>query len=76
MKLSKNISSLRYKVITVEMNNGIKFKTRSTYSAEFLKLDLDPIIHSAWTMKINITNSLSGEVYRFKDKFKELDFNN
>ena len=76
MRLSKKKVSLSYKVITLEMINGIKFKTRSTHTSSYFKLDLDPSIHSAWTRKINFINSSDGEVFKFKDKFKELDFSN
>ena len=76
MKLKKSIPPLCYKVITVEMTNGIKFKTRSTYLSSYLKLDLDPRLHSAWTRKINFINISVGEVSRFKSKFKLLDFDN
>ena len=40
-----------YHFITVQMNDGSTFKTRSTYGAEgdTLVLDIDPTTHPAWT---------------------------
>ncbi len=40
-----------YHKITVEMTDGSKFETRSTYGKEgdVLKLDIDVISHPAWT---------------------------
>ena len=40
-----------YHMITVEMTDGTKFQTRSTYAKEgdTLHLDIDPTVHPAWT---------------------------
>ena len=40
-----------YHTIKVEMTDGTKFETRSTWGSEgeMLKLDIDPKSHSAWT---------------------------
>ena len=40
-----------YHMITVEMTDGTKFQTRSTWGKEgdTLHLDIDPKVHPAWT---------------------------
>ena len=40
-----------YHTINVVMTDGTKFETKSTWGKEgdTLKLDIDPISHSAWT---------------------------
>ena len=63
-----------YKEIVVEMTDGTKFKTRSTYSNSYLKLDIDPKTHPAWTKEANYVNAKATEVSKFNDKFKGLSF--
>ena len=63
-----------YREITVEMTDGTKFKTRSTFSSDYLKLDVDPITHPAWTKEANYVNVKATEVSKFNDKFKGLTF--
>ena len=61
-----------YHEIEVEMTDGTKFKTRSTWGkeSETLKLEIDPKTHPAWTGgKINI-NSAEGQVAKFERRFK------
>ena len=40
-----------YHTIKVEMTDGKQFETKSTWGSEgeILKLDIDPLSHSAWT---------------------------
>ena len=61
----------KYHKIKVEMTDGSPFETRSTWGSEgeTLKLDIDPISHSAWTGgKQKILDK--GRVSKFNKKFK------
>lgn len=60
-----------YHFITVQMNDGSTFKTRSTYSSEgaTLVLDIDPTTHPAWTGGGQQLLDRGGRVSRFKKKF-------
>lgn len=60
-----------YHFITVQMNDGSSFKTRSTYGAEgdTLVLDIDPTTHPAWTGGGQQILDRGGRVSRFKKKF-------
>lgn len=60
-----------YHMIKVEMTDGSKFETKSTWGKEgdTLKLDVDPKSHSAWTGgKQKILNK--GRVSKFNKKFQ------
>ncbi len=70
----KSSTHPNYKEVTVEMTDGTKFKTRSTYSGDYLKLDIDPKTHPAWTKEANYVNAKATEVSKFNDKFKGLSF--
>ena len=61
----------KYHKIKVEMTDGSQFETKSTWGSEgeTLKLDIDPISHSAWTGgKQKILDK--GRVSKFNNKFK------
>ena len=60
-----------YHFITVQMNDGSTFKTRSTYGAEgeTLVLDIDPTTHPAWTGGGQQILARGGRVSRFKKKY-------
>jgi large subunit ribosomal protein L31 len=60
-----------YHFITVTMNDGTTFKTRSTYGADgdTLVLDIDPTTHPAWTGGGQQLLDRGGRVSRFKKKF-------
>ena len=60
-----------YHFITVQMNDGSTFKTRSTYGAEgeTLVLDIDPTTHPAWTGCGQQLLDRGGRVSRFKKKY-------
>ena len=61
----------KYHKIKVEMTDGSQFETRSTWGSEgeTLKLDIDPISHSAWTGgKQKILDK--GRVSKFNKKFQ------
>ena len=68
--MKKNIDP-KYHKIKVEMTDGSQFETRSTWGSEVetLKLDIDPISHSAWTGgKQKILDK--GRVSKFNKKFQ------
>lgn len=60
-----------YHFITVTMNDGTTFQTRSTYGSEgaSLVLDIDPTTHPAWTGGGQQILDRGGRVSRFKKKF-------
>ena len=59
-----------YHMITVEMTDGTKFQTRSTYGSEgdTLHLDIDPKTHPAWTGGSRKA-AQGGQVERFNKRF-------
>ena len=60
-----------YHKIKVEMPDGTQFETNSTWGKEgdVLKLEIDPLSHSAWTGgKQKILDK--GRVSKFNKKFK------
>ena len=60
-----------YHTIKVEMTDGKQFETKSTQGSEgeILKLDIDPLSHSAWTGgKQKILDK--GRVSKFNKKFQ------
>ena len=65
-----------YHEITVEMTNGTKFKTRSTYgkAGDTLKLDVDPTTHPAWTGGNKFIDENASKIAKFKEKFGGLNF--
>ena len=70
--MKKNIHP-KYHKINVEMTDGSKFETRSTWGSEgeTLKLDIDPKSHPAWvggSQKILD----KGRVNKFNKKFSNL----
>ena len=60
-----------YHFITVTMNDGTTFQTRSTYGSEgaTLVLDIDPTTHPAWTGGGQQILDRGGRVSRFNKKF-------
>ncbi len=61
-----------YNTITVEMTDGTKYQTPSTYGAagDTLQLDIDPNTHPAWTGGQGTLVDRGGRVSRFKERFK------
>ena len=70
--MKKNIHP-KYHKIKVEMTDGSKFETMSTWGKEgdTLKLDIDPKSHSAWT---GGTQKIldKGRVSKYNKKFTDL----
>ena len=60
-----------YHMINVEMTDGTKFQTRSTWGKEGdkLNLDIDPRSHPAWTGGTTQLLDRGGRVSRFQKKF-------
>jgi large subunit ribosomal protein L31 len=60
-----------YHMITVEMTDGTKFQTRSTWGKEgdTLHLDIDPKVHPAWTGGNQKLLDTGGQVARFNKRF-------
>ena len=70
--MKKNIHPNYHKII-VEMTDGSRFETRSTWGSEeeVLKLEIDPKSHSAWTGgKQKILDK--GRVSKYNKKFSNL----
>ncbi|MCA8928938.1 MAG: 50S ribosomal protein L31 [Alphaproteobacteria bacterium] len=61
-----------YHEITVIMTDGTEFKTRSTYGSEgaTLRLDIDPLVHPAWTGGGQRLLDTGGQIARFNKKFQ------
>jgi large subunit ribosomal protein L31 len=60
-----------YHLINVEMTDGTKFQTRSTWGKEgdTLHLDIDPKVHPAWTGGHSKLLDTGGQVARFNKRF-------
>ena len=65
-----------YHKVTIELTDGSKFETRSTYGKEgdTLKLDIDPKSHPAWTGGGQKLLDTGGRVSKFKKKYEGLGF--
>ncbi|HXZ68778.1 MAG TPA: 50S ribosomal protein L31 [Alphaproteobacteria bacterium] len=63
-----------YHFITVQMNDGTLYKTRSTWgkAGDKLTLDIDPTTHPAWTGGGQQLIDRAGRVSKFKKKFEGL----
>lgn len=60
-----------YHFITLKLNDGTEYVTRSTWGSEgdTLTLDIDPNTHPAWTGGTQTLIDRGGRVSKFKDKF-------
>lgn len=58
-----------YHKITVQMTDGTKYETFSTYGKEgdVLQLDVDPKTHPAWVGGVNLRKT--GQMEKFNNKF-------
>ena len=70
--MKKNIHP-DYHEINIEMTDGTKYITKSTWGkkGDTLKLDIDPTSHPAWTGQHRIMDS-GGQVARFNKRFSGL----
>lgn len=68
-----------YHKITVKLNDGSEFETRSTYGKEgsVLQLEVDPTTHPAWNKrKGGFINTKVGTVAKFRKRFGSISFDN
>ena len=70
--MKKNIHP-DYHEINIEMTDGTKYVTKSTWGkkGDTIKLDIDPVSHPAWTGQHRIMDS-GGQVARFNKRFSGL----
>ena len=70
--MKKNIHP-DYHEINIEMTDGTKYITKSTWGkkGDTLKLDIDPVSHPAWTGQHRIMDA-GGQVARFNKRFSGL----
>ena len=61
-----------YHEITVIMTDGTEFKTRSTWgnAGDSMRLDIDPLVHPAWTGGQQRLLDTGGQVARFNKRFQ------
>ena len=63
-----------YHEITVQMTDGTKYKTRSTWgkAGDTLVLDIDPRSHPAWTGGPTRLMDSGGQVAKFRKRFADV----
>ena len=66
----------KYHKIEIQLTDGSKFQTRSTYGkeGETLKFDIDPLSHPAWTGENSKMLDSDGQVAKFQKRFQNLKF--
>ena len=66
----------KYHKIEIQLTDGSKFQTRSTFGkeGEILKLDIDPLSHPAWTGENSKMLDSDGQVAKFQKRFQNLKF--
>ncbi|HEX4160524.1 MAG TPA: 50S ribosomal protein L31 [Rhizomicrobium sp.] len=62
-----------YHMVTVVLNDGTKYRTRSTWGepGQTLTLDIDPTTHPAWTGGQQQLIDRGGRVSRFNKRFQD-----
>ncbi len=62
-----------YHFVTVKLNDGTSYKTRTTWGSEgdTLTLDIDPSTHPAWTGGQQNLLDRGGRLSRFNKRFKD-----
>ena len=65
-----------YHTIDVKMTDGTIFQTRTTWGKEGqqMALDIDPLVHPAWTGGNAKLMDTGGRVSKFKNKYAGLGF--
>ena len=63
-----------YHTITIQMTDGTRYETRSTYGKEgdVLTLDVDPKTHPAWVGGVNLRKT--GRLESFNNRFSGINF--
>ena len=66
----------KYHKIEIQLTDGSKFQTRSTFGkeGEILKLDIDPLSHPAWTGENSKMLDSDGQVAKFQIRFLNINF--
>tara|TARA_X000001036_G_C20520113_1_gene741762 strand:- start:49 stop:276 length:228 start_codon:yes stop_codon:yes gene_type:complete len=66
----------KYHKIEIQLTDGSKFQTRSTFGkeGETLKLDIDPLSHPAWTGENSKMLDSDGQVAKFQKRFQNINF--
>jgi len=61
-----------YHKITIQMTDGTKYETYSTWGkdGDVLQLDVDPLTHPAWVGGVNLRKT--GQMEKFQNKFGSL----
>ena len=62
-----------YHMVTVQLNDGTTYRTRTTWgeSGQKLTLDIDPSTHPAWTGGQQQLVDRGGRLTRFNKRFKD-----
>ncbi len=65
-----------YHTINVKMTDGTIFQTKTTWGKEGdqMALDIDPLVHPAWTGGNAKLMDTGGRVSKFKNKYAGLGF--
>jgi large subunit ribosomal protein L31 len=65
-----------YHTINVKMTDGTLFQTRTTWGkdGDQMALDIDPLVHPAWTGGNAKLMDTGGRVSKFKNKYAGLGF--
>jgi large subunit ribosomal protein L31 len=65
-----------YHTINVKMTDGTVFQTKTTWGKEGdqMALDIDPLVHPAWTGGNAKLMDTGGRVSKFKNKYAGLGF--
>lgn len=65
-----------YHFINVKMTDGTVYRTRSTWgkAGEQMSLEIDPLVHPAWTGGNARLLDTGGRVSKFKNKYAGLGF--
>ena len=66
----------KYHKIEIQLTDGSKFQTRSTFGkeGEILKPDIDPLSHPAWTGENSKMLDSDGQVAKFQKRFQNINF--
>ena len=63
-----------YHTVTIQMTDGTRYETRSTYGKEgdVITLDVDPKTHPAWVGGVNLRQT--GRMEKFNNRFAGINF--
>ena len=74
--MRKKTEHPEYHEIVIEMTDGSKFTTRSTWGkpGDVMKLEIDPKKHPAWTGGVGVLVDTGGQVAKYQKKFQNFEF--